>query len=180
MQGETAGAPTPGVVRGKARQRKPTGNRKSRRTKATVAMADYEQKLEDPKVIAAWKWPAKQVRREKSRVRREKARLRGKVVEEGGGLRGGLCPSDPWFEANWFHRAPFPPGGDNSLMRRCKVCGSYVPPQAITSSGACDDCLLSSMSPQQLERLPSSAGVVDMGRLKASRQRGEDYTRYER
>jgi hypothetical protein len=86
-------------------------------------------------------------------------------------------PSQPWFEAKWQHGEQFPPGGDVTGMERCNCCRRYTPRPNIGSSGDCDDCRYAGMSPDQLDQLPSSPGVIDMGRLKSSRRRKEHHPR---
>jgi hypothetical protein len=50
----------------------------------------------------------------------------------------------------------YPPGGTDTAMKRCNICGRWTPPQAVMSSGACVDCLYCSMPTTQWAALPSS------------------------
>jgi hypothetical protein len=85
-------------------------------------------------------------------------------------------PSKPWFEAKWHHGEQFPPGGDLTLMERCRHCDRYTPPNCLSARGVCVDCQYAGMSRMQLDALPSSNSGIDLRRLKASRRKhGPEY-----
>ena len=124
---------------------------------------------------------------------RLRALLRGNgapLEDRDGGLLTYTC-SEPWVDAQvrsfedvdadgerivyrFFDPHAFPPGGPKTGMQRCRGCGRVTPPQNVGSSGHCDDCRYAGMSDSELARLPKSPGVIDMGRLKGSRRRGEE------
>lgn len=138
----------------------PLRSRSRRKLRRKLSGSSLEKLLKDPKVLESW--GAANVADEKRRV----ARARRNVERD--------TPSIVWFEDVWERKEPFPPGGDVTLMRRCPRCDRYTPPNNFGSSGDCDDCRFGSMSPMQLEALPSSPGcVVDFRGLKGARKRRE-------
>lgn len=61
------------------------------------------------------------------------------------------APTPAWFDAVWSGVETMPEG-----FIRCNCCHRLTPPQCVGSSGGCDDCRLSGMSPSELAHLPSS------------------------
>lgn len=58
-------------------------------------------------------------RREAKRLSKAKARLKTMVC------------SSSWLDDNWQRGVPYPPGGDDTRMVRCPLCGVLVPPGAM-------------------------------------------------
>lgn len=115
-------------------------------------------------------------RAEEKRLRRQKNRLYGYPVAEVNGVagrKGGMACSHSWADANWHNGTPYPPGGDTTGMICCPSCGAYMPPQNIGSSGHCDDCRLAAMSFEEVSRIPSSPGTVNLAMLKATRKQNK-------
>jgi hypothetical protein len=143
------------------------------RQRRTLTPADQEARISGPDAIK--EHGADHVHSERRRLKRVRI-----------GLMRIVC-SEAWFDANWFGcqmivgdackrvAAPYPPGGDESLMVCCKRCNRATPPQCVSSSGHCDDCRLCLMSPEQIERLPGSTSSINLARLKSSIRRGEQY-----
>lgn len=80
---------------------------------------------------------------------KQRDRLEGKPsarISPQGGLERGLTCSSTWFTDNWEGTeqyplgAPYPPGGDQTSMVRCRRCGTLAPPIAI-GPHECLDCL---------------------------------------
>ena len=136
----------------------PLRSRSRRKLRRSLSGAQLDQMLNDPAVLEAW--GAAAVQDEKRHLKRRKRNVDRDV------------PSATWGDDVWHRKAAFPPGGDTTLMARCRKCDRYSPPQNIGSSGACDDCRIGAMTPTQLENLPSSPGcVVDFRGIKAARKR---------
>jgi hypothetical protein len=54
--------------------------------------------------------------------------------------RGKLRPRDDAASALWNNRL-YPPGGYETLMRRCDCCHRFVPPQAVATAMLCPRCI---------------------------------------
>jgi hypothetical protein len=65
------------------------------------------------------------------------------------------CPSAAWIDAAWERSEELPTG-----WVRCCVCRHEMPPQYIGSSGACYDCRINAMTPEEWSRLPSSPSGI--------------------
>lgn len=72
------------------------------------------------------------------------------------------APTTAWFDAVWGDVEPMPPG-----FVRCNVCGRHTPPQCVGSSGGCDDCRYSAMSPMEMAHLPSSKSQCWLAAVRA-------------
>jgi hypothetical protein len=123
----------------------------ARRIRYTLSQQEERLQLHGQFKQLALAMPPK-LRREKMRgLQRQKKNLR-RIVP--------VCPDSPWFTAKWSEGAPFPPGGDATLMRVCRACGRYTPPQCISARDLCMECQHDRMSRQFLTSLPSSPGTV--------------------
>ncbi len=115
------------------------------------------------------------------------------------GLERIVC-SSAWFDHNWngvhmiveskgvrickLVSAPYPPGGDASLMKPCRsrLCqGRLYPPNYITSSGHCVDCQERSIHATRrrmgLDESPRRESfIIDQSAMKAAVKAGRDYT----
>lgn len=127
--------------------------------------AAQELILNDPQVTAAW--PAKALFKERKRLARERRRLFGGTTQSSTrpdtAVAGEAC-SHPWAAAVWEEGAEYPPGRAETGMVTCKVCRTPTPPQCVGSSGACDDCRLGAMSPEEACMVPGSPVVIVVGR----------------
>jgi hypothetical protein len=112
--------------------------------------------------------------------------------------------SEVWFEDNWtgvhmlvFDReqkkiscqlvsAPYPPGGDETLMLPCRserCCGRLYPPQYIGSNGFCNCCQIIYLEESDTVKELREAGInlsacsgstISMASLRSGRRRGEN------
>jgi hypothetical protein len=113
------------------------------------------------------------------------------------GLERIVCSSN-WFDENWrgtqmivtekgkdvcrHVSAPYPPGGDETLMQPCKSrqCnGRLYPPNYMTSSGHCYDCQIR-MSYARSRRagnigVERTSAVIDERAMNYARSQGNDY-----
>ena len=127
---------------------------------------------------------------ERQHLRKMRRPLQGRPISlpnaPSGGYVGGMLPSSAWFDGLWFGEehvdqdgnrtyvlAPFPPGGDDSLMLRCRRCGTSTPPIAMSARGVCLDCQYAGMSDMQL---PSSTSSINLGKVRSAIRRGEVLT----
>jgi hypothetical protein len=113
------------------------------------------------------------------------------------GLERIACSSE-WVDANWHGAhmlvkeagkqvcrhvsAPYPPGGDETLMLPCKsrTCqGRLYPPNYMTSSGHCTDCQERRLNVRRrkmgIPETPRTSVFVDEAAMKAANQRGQSY-----
>lgn len=86
-----------------------------------------------------------------------------------------VTPSEAWVDDAWERDCEFPPGGISTLMRKCRGCERFTPPNCLSSSDHCEDCKLGKLSKFQLSLLQRSASVVDMARLKKNARAGKGY-----
>lgn len=113
------------------------------------------------------------------------------------GLERIACSSE-WVDANWHGAhmlvkeagkqvcrhvsAPYPPGGDETLMRPCKsrTCqGRLYPPNYMTSSGHCVDCQERMIRVRRQRSGEANGGrgegIIDQRAVNSAIARGEDY-----
>ena len=94
------------------------------------------------------------------------SQMRRRVLREMALIRR-IVPSPVWHEDVVERGVQFPPGGNKTLMVKCRGCEAFYPPQYVTTSGHCRECEHEHMSPYRLGNLPSSRTVIEMGRIKA-------------
>jgi hypothetical protein len=88
----------------------------------------------------------RRLRKERRRISRDTPS--GHAGEDGSAAVGG------WAEAAWVHGQRWP-----AAMIRCRQCGRYTPPVAMTTSGHCYDCWLATFPRGSLTSSPSALAI---------------------
>ncbi len=97
-----------------------------------------------------------------------------------------FAASEPWIDVQFPTFSDVGPEGERvsyyffdpralpAGQLRCRTCGHLTTPNCCSARGVCLDCQYGSMSPGQLEMLPSSSSSVSIARLKRSRRNREE------
>lgn len=87
-----------------------------------------------------------------------------------------IVPSSPWFDVLWGELdQQFPPGGDATGMIFCTSCHRWTPVGACGGKTRCYDCFLCDQPRHFIEALPSSPGIIDMGKVAKNARVGKSY-----